>query len=103
MGKKKEIMRIPFTGNTHNRQTTAKKHAAKSILPNRSKLAWLNYMVGVGANRASTHQGDIGFEKWTFRPMLSLQTSVIKNVSLSLEGEAEQRKLNNADYDSGIK
>lgn len=55
------------------------------------KLAWLNYMVGVGANRASTHQGDIGFEKWTFRPMLSLQTSVIKNVSLSLEGEADQR------------
>ena len=37
------------------------------------KLAWLNYTVGVGANRASIHQGDIGFEKWTFRPRLSFR------------------------------
>ena len=54
------------------------------------KLAWLNYTVGVGANRASIHQGDIGFEKWTFRPRLSLQTSAIKNVSLSLTGQMHQ-------------
>ena len=54
------------------------------------KLAWLNYTVGVGANRASIHQGDIGFEKWTFRPRLSLQTSAIKNVSLSLTGQMYQ-------------
>ena len=54
------------------------------------KLAWLNYTVGVGANRASIHQGDIGFEKWTFRPRLSFQTSAIKNVSLSLTGQMYQ-------------
>ena len=54
------------------------------------KLAWLNYTVGVGANRASIHQGDIGFEKWTFRPRLSLQTSAIKNISLSLTGQMYQ-------------
>ena len=54
------------------------------------KFAWLNYQVGVGANRASIHQGDIGFEKWTFRPRLSLQTSAIKNVSLSLTGQMYQ-------------
>ena len=54
------------------------------------KFAWLNYQVGVGANRASIHQGDIGFEKWTFRPRLSLQTSAIKNVSLSLIGQMYQ-------------
>ena len=54
------------------------------------KLAWLNYTVGVGANRASIHQGDIGFEKWTFRPRLSLQTSAIKNVSLNLTGQMYQ-------------
>ena len=54
------------------------------------KLAWLNYTVGVGANRASIHQGDIEFEKWTFRPRLSFQTSAIKNVSLSLTGQMYQ-------------
>ena len=54
------------------------------------KLAWLNYTVGVGANRASIHQGDIGFEKWTFHPRLSFQTSAIKNVSLSLTGQMYQ-------------
>lgn len=54
------------------------------------KLAWLNYTVGVGANRASIHQGDIGFEKWTFRPRLSFQTSAIKNISLSLTGQMYQ-------------
>ncbi len=54
------------------------------------KLAWLNYTLGIGANRASIHQGDIGFEKWTFRPRLSLQTSAIKNVSLSLVGRMFQ-------------
>lgn len=54
------------------------------------KLAWLNYTVGVGANRASIHQGDIGFEKWTFRPRLSFQTSAIKNVSLNLTGQMYQ-------------
>ena len=45
------------------------------------KLAWLNYTVGVGANRASIHQGDIGFEKWTFRPRLSFQTSAINSLA----------------------
>ena len=54
------------------------------------KFAWLNYTVGLGANRTSIHQGDIGFEKWTFRPRLSFQTSAIKNVSLSLAGEMYQ-------------
>ena len=54
------------------------------------KLAWLNYTLGIGANRASIHQGDIGFEKWTFRPRLSFQTSAIKNVSLSLTGQMYQ-------------
>lgn len=56
----------------------------------KGKLAWLNYTVGVGANRVSIHQGDIGFEKWTFRPRLSLQTSAIKNVSLSITGQMYQ-------------
>lgn len=54
------------------------------------KLAWLNYTLGIGANRTSIHQGDIGFEKWTFRPRMSLQTSAIKNVSLSLTGQVYQ-------------
>ncbi len=54
------------------------------------KFAWLNYQVGVGANRASIHQGDIGFEKWTFRPRLTLQTNAIKNVSIMLAGEVSQ-------------
>lgn len=54
------------------------------------KFAWLNYQVGVGANRTSIHQGDIGFEKWTFRPRLTLQTNAIKNVSIMLAGEVSQ-------------
>lgn len=54
------------------------------------RLAWLNYQVGIGANRASIHQDGLGFEKWTFRPKVTLQTSAIKNVSIRLSGEVGQ-------------
>lgn len=54
------------------------------------KIKWLTYQLGLGANRASIHQDDIGFEKWTFRPRLSLQASPIKNVSIRLNGQVSQ-------------
>jgi len=55
------------------------------------KLSALNYQLGVGANYAAIHQGDVGFNKWTFRPQLSLSTNAIKNVSIRYTGRVSQR------------
>lgn len=49
------------------------------------KLSVINYQAGIGANYASIHQGETGFNKWTARPQLSLSTSAIKMYSSDIE------------------
>lgn len=46
----------------------------------------LNYQLGVGANYISIWQGEVGFNKWTFRPKVSLSSSGIRNVRVRLSG-----------------
>lgn len=55
------------------------------------KLRWLNYQAGVGLNYVSIRQGDVGFNKWTFRPQLTLSTNVIKNISIRYSARISQR------------
>lgn len=44
------------------------------------KLGVFNYQVGLGANYLAIHQGDIGYNKWTLRPQLSLSTKITDNL-----------------------
>lgn len=46
------------------------------------KWSQLNYQLGIGGNYISIHQGDVGFDKWTFRPQLTLSTNAIKHLNL---------------------
>lgn len=46
----------------------------------------LNYQLGVGANYVSIWQGEVGFNKWTFRPKVSLSSSGIRNFRVRLSG-----------------
>lgn len=46
----------------------------------------INFQLGVGANYVSIWQGDIGFNKWTFRPKISLSTLGIRNFRIRLSG-----------------
>lgn len=55
-----------------------------------SRLGIINYQVGIGANMSSIYQGEIGFDKWTFRPQLSLSTNAIKNIFIRYSGQIGQ-------------
>lgn len=54
------------------------------------KLSVINYMAGMGANRSSIHQGDIGYTKWNIRPQLTLSTNAIKNIFIRYSGRIGQ-------------
>lgn len=45
-----------------------------------------NIQFGVGANYISIKQGSVGFNKWTFRPKLTLASNSIKNFRIRLTG-----------------
>lgn len=55
------------------------------------KLGIFNYQVGLGANYLAIHQGDIGFNKWTLRPQLSLSTKITDNLFVRYSGRISQR------------
>lgn len=55
------------------------------------KLGIFNYQVGLGANYLAIHQGDIGFNKWTLRPLLSLSTKITDNLFVRYSGRISQR------------
>lgn len=61
--------------NTHNLYSFAQIQGALSVV---------NYQLGIGASYTSIHQSDVGFNKWTFRPKLTLSTNAIKNMSVRL-------------------
>lgn len=50
------------------------------------KLGFLNYLAGIGANYSSIRQGEIGFNRWTFRPQLTLSANVNKHLTLYYTG-----------------
>lgn len=54
------------------------------------KLGVFNYQVGLGANYLAIHQGDIGFNKWTLRPQLSLSTKITDNLFVRYSGRMSQ-------------
>lgn len=54
------------------------------------KLGVFNYQVGLGANYLAIHQGDIGFNKWTLRPQLSLLTKITDNLFVRYSGRMSQ-------------
>lgn len=54
------------------------------------KLGVFNYQVGFGANYLAIHQGDIGFNKWTLRPQLSLSTKITDNLFVRYSGRMSQ-------------
>lgn len=54
------------------------------------QLGILNYQAGLGANYVSIHQGDIGFNRWTLRPQLSLSTNITDNLSVRYSGRISQ-------------
>ncbi len=54
------------------------------------KLGVFNYQVGLGANYLAIHQGDIGFNKWTLRPQLSLSTKITDNLFVRYSGRMNQ-------------
>ena len=82
------------------------------------KLGVFNYQVGLGANYLAIHQGDIGFNKWTLRPQLSLSTKITDNLFVRYSGRMSQLspslsqlsdvrnqsdKLNASDGNTGLK
>lgn len=90
-----------------NANTVLKTNNLYSFAEIQGKLSVLNYQLGLGASYTSIHQGDVGFDKWTFRPQLTLSTSVIKNMSIrvssrispvipSLSQLSEVRQQNNS-------
>ena len=54
------------------------------------KLGVFNYQVGLGANYLAIHQGNIGFNKWTLRPQLSLSTKITDNLFVRYSGRMSQ-------------
>lgn len=54
------------------------------------KLGVFNYQVGLGANYLAFHQGNIGFNKWTLRPQLSLSTKITDNLFVRYSGRMSQ-------------
>lgn len=54
------------------------------------KLGVFNYQVGLGANYLAIHQGNIGFNKWTLRPQLSLSTIITDNLFVRYSGRMSQ-------------
>ncbi len=50
----------------------------------------LNYSLGVGASYNRVYQDDTGFDKWTFRPQLSLKYSPSKNTSIRLSSRLSE-------------
>lgn len=54
------------------------------------KLGVFNYQVGLGANYLAIHQDDIGFNKWTLRPQLSLSTKITDNLFVRYSGRMSQ-------------
>lgn len=54
------------------------------------KLGVFNYQVGLGANYLAIHHGDIGFNKWTLRPQLSLSTKITDNLFVRYSGRMSQ-------------
>ncbi len=54
------------------------------------KLGKLNYLLGLGANNSKIHQGDIGFNKWTFRPQLTLSIKPSQTTTIRLSGNITQ-------------
>lgn len=54
------------------------------------RISVIDYRAGIGANRTSIHQGDIGFTKWMARPQVSLSTSAIKNIFIGYTGSIGQ-------------
>lgn len=55
------------------------------------KLGVIDYQAGIGANRSSIHQGDIGYTKWTASPKITLSTNSIKNIFIQYSGAMGQR------------
>lgn len=49
-----------------------------------SKIA--NFQLGIGANYISIEQGNVGFNKWTFRPKLTVASNSIRNFRVRLTG-----------------
>lgn len=54
------------------------------------KLGVFNYQVGLGANYLAIHQDNIGFNKWTLRPQLSLSTKITDNLFVRYSGRMSQ-------------
>lgn len=54
------------------------------------KLGVFNYQVGLGANYLAIHQGNIGLNKWTLRPQLSLSTKITDNLFVRYSGRMSQ-------------
>lgn len=54
------------------------------------KLGVFNYQVGLGVNYLAIHQGNIGFNKWTLRPQLSLSTKITDNLFVRYSGRMSQ-------------
>lgn len=78
-----------YTGSTNN-DTGMNSNNLYMFAQVQGNLSVINYQVGMGANRSSIHQGDIGFTKWTVRPQISLSTSAIKNIFIRYSGRIGQ-------------
>lgn len=72
-----------------NENTVLNSNNLYAFVQLQGSLGKLNYQAGVGANYTSIHQGEAGFNRWTFRPQLTLSTNAIKNVSLKYTGRIQ--------------